>query len=56
MTRTRQDVQRGIEFALWALDLGEPLTWHAVCAHWHVHRATAYRWIGAYMRATESAS
>lgn len=43
---------RGIRFVLWVLDLQEPLTWHAVCAHFHCTRETAKRWIRAYLIAT----
>lgn len=48
MTRARSSLAQGVRFTLWALDLEEPLTWHAVCAHWHVQRALATRWIRAY--------
>jgi transposase len=43
--------EMAIRFSGWAQSMGERLTRKAIQEHWHVSRATAYRWLNAYRSA-----
>lgn len=40
-----------IRFSDWARSLSTPMTWRLIAEHWHVNRATAYRWLAAWKAA-----
>lgn len=48
--------EMALRFSGWAQSLGERLTRKAIQEHWHVSRATAYRWLNAYRAATGAAA
>lgn len=58
--RFMPSIESSLEFAMrfnaWTKSLSTPLTVERIQDHWEVSRATSYRWLRAYRKATEAFS